>query len=96
MELWPSPRSATPETTWTKNFRNRAPDARALARTSMEKAAGGNNPVIAKRVEAARVAGGTVKAAVDRYLAHCDRNLKPKTAKEWRRIFEHDEVGSMH
>src|SRR6266702_4187303 len=32
----------------------------------------------------------TKAAAVARYLAECDRNLKPKTAREWRRIFEHD------
>ena len=57
---------------------------------SMDKAAAGDNPVATKRREATRNAANTVKAAVDRYLAECDRNLKPKTAREWRRIFEHD------
>jgi integrase len=65
-------------------------DARQAARASMQKAAAGDNPVIEKRVEAARSAASTVKASVDRYLAHCDRTLKAKTAAEWRRIFEHD------
>lgn len=65
-------------------------DARDLARASMQKAEAGENPVAEKRAEAKRNAASTVKAAVDRYLAECDRNLKPKTAKEWRRIFEHD------
>jgi Arm DNA-binding domain len=65
-------------------------DARARARASMEKAEAGTNPVAEKRVEAGRAATNTVAAAVARYLAECDRKLKPKTAKEWRRIFEHD------
>jgi integrase len=65
-------------------------DARRAARASMDKAAAGDNPVVAKRAEAKRSAVNTVKAAVDHYLAECDRKLKPKTAKEWRRIFEHD------
>jgi integrase len=65
-------------------------DARQLARASMEKAALGENPVVEKRVEAVRTETNTVGAAIDRYLAHCDRNLKLSTAKEWRRIFEHD------
>jgi integrase len=65
-------------------------DARRAARASMEKAAAGDNPVVAKRAEAKRSTVNTVKAAVDHYLAECDRKLKPKTAKEWRRIFEHD------
>ncbi len=63
-------------------------DARQAARDSMEKAAAGANPVIQKKAVAA--AAITVAAAVARYLAECDGNLKPKTAKEWRRIFEHD------
>jgi integrase len=68
----------------------RVDDARQAARTSMEKAAGGNNPVAEKRTEATHTAANTVGAAATRYLDHCDRNLKPKTAREWRRIFEHD------
>ena len=70
----------------------RVDDARQAARLSMEKAAAGNNPVVEKRVEAIRAMTNTVAAAVARYLDHCDRTLKPKTAKEWRRIFEHDVV----
>ncbi len=67
-------------------------EARQPARASMEKAAAGDNPVAEKRVEVERAATNTVAAAVARYLDHCDRNLKPKTAREWRRIFEHDVV----
>jgi integrase len=66
--------------------------ARQAARASMEKAAAGDNPVAEKRVEAVRAATNSFAAAVARYLEHCDRNLKPKTAREWRRIFEHDVV----
>ncbi len=65
-------------------------DARQAARDSMTKAAAGDNPVAEKRAAAARGAVNIVAAAVARYLAECDRNLKPKTAREWRRIFEHD------
>ena len=65
-------------------------EARSLARASMAKAAAGENPVAEKKVDTARQTANTVKAAVARYLAHCDRTLKPKTAREWRRIFEHD------
>jgi len=68
----------------------RVDEARHAARASMEKAAAGNNPVVEKRVEAVRAATNTTATAVARYLDHCDRTLKPKTAKEWRRIFEHD------
>ena len=53
-------------------------DARQRARDSMAKAA------------AKQATDNTVAVAVTAYLAHCDRNLKPKTAREWRRIFEHD------
>ena len=68
----------------------RVDDARQAARDSMAKAATGDHPVREKRIKAVRSATNTCKAAVDRYLAECDRNLKPKTAREWRRIFEHD------
>jgi integrase len=67
-------------------------DARQAARASMEKAASGDNPVAEKRALAGRAATNSVAASVARYLEHCDRNLKPKTAREWRRIFEHDVV----
>src|SRR5437763_7462566 len=69
--------------------------ARDLARASMRKAEAGTKPVEQKRVEAARSAVNTVGAAVERYLSEGGRTSKsgawkPKTAKEWRRIFEHD------
>jgi integrase len=65
-------------------------DARQAARDSMSKAASGANPVVEKRVEVKRAEVNTAAAAVERYLAHCDRTLRTKTATEWRRIFEHD------
>jgi integrase len=65
-------------------------EARKHARASMARAAVGDNPVAQKRAEAERHATATVAAAVARYLAYCERSLKPKTAREWRRIFEHD------
>jgi integrase len=68
----------------------RVDDARQAARDSMAMAATGGHPVRDRRTAVARGAANTCKAAVDRYLAQCDRNLKPKTAREWRRIFEHD------
>ena len=63
-------------------------DARQAARDSLTKAEAGNNPVVEKKAVAA--AAITVAAAVARYLAECDRDLKPKTAREWRRIYAHD------
>jgi len=65
-------------------------DARKRARESMEKAAAGENPVKERKAAAKRQTANTVNLAVDRYLIQCDRDLKPKTAREWRRIFEHD------
>lgn len=65
-------------------------EARQLARDSMARAAAGENPVAEKRRAAARQAANTLAAAVGRYLEGCDRTLRPKTAREWRRIFEHD------
>jgi S-adenosylmethionine:tRNA ribosyltransferase-isomerase len=56
----------------------------------MARAAAGENPVIEKRKAASRQSANTVQAAVARYLDHCDRALRPKTAREWRRIFQHD------
>jgi integrase len=65
-------------------------DARQAARESMAGAAAGRNPVADKRSAALDSAGNAIRVAVDHYLSECDRNLKPKTAREWRRIFEHD------
>jgi len=67
-------------------------EAKKLARASMEMAAAGANPVAEKRSAATRSAANTVASAVGAYLDNCDRNLQPKTAREWRRIFEHDVV----
>src|SRR3954452_48604 len=68
----------------------RVDEARHAGRASMEKAAAGNNPVVEKRLEGVGAETNTTATAVARYLDHCDRTLKPKTTKEWRRIFEHD------
>jgi integrase len=68
----------------------RVDEARRRAHLSLEKARSGVDPVAARRAAAVRDAGNTVAAAVARYLAHCDRNHKPKTAYEWRRVFDHD------
>jgi integrase len=70
-------------------------EARDLARASMQKAEAGTHPVEEKRAGAARDAISTVGAAVERYLSEGGRSSKngpwkPKTAKEWRRIFVHD------
>jgi integrase len=51
--------------------------------------------VTAKRRAAKREAANTA-AAVARYLERCDRTLRPKTAREWRRIFEHDVLPRWH
>src|SRR5438270_423601 len=69
--------------------------ARQLARDCMAQAAAGENPVIAKRRQAARQAANTVQAAAERYLgegrnARTGLPLRGKTEREWRRIFEHD------
>jgi integrase len=77
--------------------------ARELARASMTQARDGVNPVeIRRKAEAeeqakAEAEAFTVRNAVDRYLAEAGRSTsksgqpwRPKTAKEWRRIFEHD------
>src|SRR3954470_12440550 len=68
----------------------RVDDARQRARESMASAAAGEHPVELRKAAARQIADNTVTAAVAAYLEHCDRNLKPKTAREWRRIFEHD------
>jgi integrase len=65
-------------------------EARRRALSSLEKARSGVNPVEERKAAKTRTAGNTVAAAAARYLASCDRNLAPKTAREWRRIFQHD------
>ena len=68
--------------------------ARSLARASMEKAAAGTDPVAEKRTAAKRNPLNTVRAAAARWLTEgrddAGSAWKPKTAKEYRRIFEHD------
>jgi hypothetical protein len=78
------------ETMGTLARKPKVDDARTLARASMTMAAGGKNPVAEKRTAAKHNAVNTFAAAVVRYLDHADRNLNPNTAREWRRIFEHD------
>jgi integrase len=70
-------------------------EARRRALSSLEKARGGVSPVAERRRAAERAATNTVAAAVAKYLAagknnKTDAPLSPKTAQEWRRIFEHD------
>jgi integrase len=85
-------------------------EARERARASMTKARDGVNPVeIRREAEAeaeekakAEAEAFTVGEAVERYLADAGRSSKrgkawrPKTAKEWRRIFEHDVLPRWH
>jgi len=70
-------------------------EARRRARSSLDKARGGVNPIAERRKAAQRAAANTVGAAVDKYLTAGKNNktdgpLRPRTAREWRRIFEHD------
>jgi integrase len=65
-------------------------DARARALASMEQARAGVNPVAERRVAAERAAANTIAGAVERYLAACERDLKPKTIAGYRQIFNHD------
>jgi len=65
-------------------------DARQLARSSIGIAAGGQHPVRTRKAAKARAAANTINAATELYLSHCDRDLRPKTAREWRRILQHD------
>src|SRR5262249_15113008 len=73
-------------------------DARALARESLQKAQSGINPVELRRNGAMKAAEeGRAKAAqtfaatVVRYLKeYVEKNTRPTTVKETRRIFERD------
>jgi len=65
-------------------------EARRRALVSMEKARSGVNPVAERRKTAERIAANTVAAAVDRWLDHCARNLRPSTVRGYRQLFGHD------
>lgn len=67
-------------------------DARRRALESREKAQTGINPILEHKEFAAQQAANTVAGAVIRYLDHCQRDLKPKTVRGYRQIFEHDIV----
>jgi integrase len=80
-------------------------EARRRARASMTKADDGVNPVEIRRVAEAEEKGKaeaqafTFGRAIERYLAEAGRSTsksgqswRPKTEKEWRRIFAHDVV----
>jgi Phage integrase central domain len=73
-------------------------DARARARESLQKAQSGINPVEARRTSSAKAAqeasvraAQTFAAGADRYLKECvEKNTRPATLKETRRIIERD------
>jgi integrase len=69
-------------------------EARKRALVSLEKARAGVNPVAERREVAARVVAeerGAFAAVATRFLAeHVERNCRPKTARETRRIIERD------
>jgi integrase len=60
----------------------------------LEQARAGVDPVAERRAIATKAAANTVEAAVNKYLAQNRTKFgtpfKPTTAREWRRIFEHD------
>jgi hypothetical protein len=73
-------------------------DARALGRESMRAAQSGVHPVQVRRTDAVKAAleakakaAETFTAAVDRYLKdYVEKNTRPATVKETRRIIERD------
>jgi integrase len=73
-------------------------DARARARESLQKAQSGINPVEARRTSSAKAAqeasvraAQTFAAGADRYLKeYVEKNTRPATLKETRRIIERD------
>ena len=63
--------------------------ARARALASQKKARAGINPVEERRAAAVRTDTEDFASVAGRFLAeHVDRNLRPKTIREWRRLFE--------
>jgi len=65
-------------------------EAVAWARGLHDRARGGGNPRAERRAAAERAALNTVATAVERWLAMCERDLKPKTVAGYRQIFAHD------
>jgi integrase len=86
------------ETIGTVAFIPSLADARARARESLQKAHAGINPVEVRRSNAARAvreaeanAAQSFAATADRYLKeYVERNTRPATVKETRRIIERD------
>jgi integrase len=65
-------------------------EAVAWARTLHDRVRCGGNPLAERRAAAECTALNTVVAAVERWLAMCERDLKPKTVAGYRQIFAHD------
>jgi hypothetical protein len=65
-------------------------DAVRWAEEAKAKAQRGINPVAERREAADRAAANTVAFAAERWLAICERDLKPKTVAGYRQIFNHD------
>jgi integrase len=65
-------------------------EAVTWARSLHDRARERRNPLAERRAEEERAAVNTVTVAVERYLAQCERDLKPKTVAGYRQIFEHD------
>jgi integrase len=69
----------------------RVEDAVKRARASQDLARAGRDPVAERRGKAAKADANTLGAAVERYLAeHVERNLRPGSIYNYRRVFEHD------
>jgi integrase len=60
------------------------------ARGLHDKARGGGNPVAERRAAMERAALDTVGSAVERWLALCERDLRPKTLSGYRQLLVHD------
>jgi Arm DNA-binding domain len=71
-------------------------DARKRALASLEKARGGVNPVTEREAVATRAAADeleTFAAVAGRFLAeHVERNCRPKTVSEWKRVIEKEMI----
>lgn len=62
----------------------------AWARGLKDRARDGGNPLAERRAAADAAAANTVAAAVERWLATCERDLKPRTFAGYRQLFAHD------
>jgi integrase len=69
----------------------RVEDAVKRARASQDLARAGRDPVAERRGVAAKAASDTLRPAVERWLADVvDRNLRPASAYNYRKTFDHD------